>query len=107
MVVLGVTNTSEACMFHESNNPIYGLTKNPYSLNHSAGGSSGGSAAACAAGAVPVAVASDVGGSIRIPSHFCGLFGHKPTGGTGASCARARVALASTHTRSSRSPDRA
>ena len=81
MIVLGVTNTSEGCMFHESNNQVHGQTNNPYDLSRSPGGSSGGCAAICATGACPMAIASDVGGSIRIPSLFCGLFGHKPTGG--------------------------
>ena len=81
MIVLGVTNTSEACMFHESNNLVHGQTNNPYDLSRSPGGSSGGCAAITATGSVPMAIASDVGGSIRIPAAFCGLFGHKPTGG--------------------------
>ena len=81
MIVLGTSNISEGCMFHESNNLIYGQTNNPYNLSRSPGGSSGGCAAICAAGAVPLVICSDVGGSIRIPSFFCGLFGHKPTGG--------------------------
>eukprot|EP00943_MAST-04B_sp_MAST-4B-sp1_P002260 g2260.t1 len=81
MIVIGTSNISEGCMFHESNNLVYGQTNNPYDYSRSPGGSSGGCAAICAAGAVPLVICSDVGGSIRIPSFFCGLFGHKPTGG--------------------------
>lgn len=82
MIVLGGTNTSEACMFHESNNTIYGLTRNPYDLGRTVGGSSGGCAAAVASNICPVAITSDVGGSTRIPSLYCGLYGHKATGGS-------------------------
>ncbi|EKX50114.1 hypothetical protein GUITHDRAFT_103927 [Guillardia theta CCMP2712] len=77
-----VSNVSELCMWMESYNYVYGLTKNPYSLRHSVGGSSGGEAALVAScSCVPFGVGSDVGGSIRIPSAFNGVFGHKPTGG--------------------------
>ena len=81
MIVIGSSNISEGCMFHESNNLVYGQTNNPYDFSRSPGGSSGGCAAICASGAVPLVICSDVGGSIRIPSFFCGLFGHKPSGG--------------------------
>ena len=54
MVLLGVTNTSEACMFHESVNVVYGVTRNPHDLSRSAGGSSGGCASACAGASYPV-----------------------------------------------------
>ena len=69
-------------MFHESNNTIYGLTRNPYDLGRTVGGSSGGCAAAVASNICPVAITSDVGGSTRIPSLYCGLYGHKATGGS-------------------------
>ena len=82
MPILGTTNVSEACMFHESNNVVYGLTRNPHDIGRTAGGSSGGCGSGVAAGMAPVAVASDVGGSTRIPAFYNGLFGHKPTGGT-------------------------
>ena len=80
--ILATTNVSEACMFHESANVVYGRTRNPQDLTRSPGGSSGGCAALVAACAAPLAVTSDVGGSTRIPALYTGLFGHKPTGGT-------------------------
>ena len=79
-IVLASTNISEACMWHESTNHVYGSTNNPYDFSRTAGGSSGGCGAAVAACMVPVSIASDVGGSIRIPALYNGLFGHKPTG---------------------------
>ena len=82
MIIVGTANVSEGCMFHESDNPLYGLTRNPFDLQRTVGGSSGGCGCAIASGMVPIAVTSDVGGSTRIPSFYCGLFGHKPTGGT-------------------------
>lgn len=80
--ILATTNVSEACMFHETANVIYGRTRNPHDLTRSPGGSSGGCAALVGACAAPLAVTSDVGGSTRIPALYCGLFGHKPSGGT-------------------------
>ena len=80
-VILGVGNISEACMWMESSNPVHGVSSNPYDLARTPGGSSGGNASAVAAAGVPFAISSDVGGSIRIPCAFTGLFGHKPTGG--------------------------
>lgn len=80
-IVLGVTNVAEGGLWMESFNPIFGLTRNPWDLRRSAGGSSGGEAALIAAGGAPFGVGADIGGSIRIPAAFCGIFGHKPTGG--------------------------
>lgn len=80
-IPLGVTNTSEACMWMESNNRVYGLTRNPYDLGRTVGGSSGGEGAIIAAGGSPFGLGSDVGGSIRMPAFFNGIFGHKPSAG--------------------------
>lgn len=80
-VVLGKTNTPEFGHKADTTNPVFGVTRNPWSLDRSPGGSSGGSAAALAAGMVPLATGSDGGGSIRIPSAVCGLTGVKPTNG--------------------------
>jgi amidase len=80
-VILGKTNLPFSLADWQSNNPIYGRTNNPHDLYRSPGGSSGGSAAALASGMVPFEVGSDIGGSIRVPAHFCGVFGHKPTYG--------------------------
>jgi amidase len=80
-IILGKTNVPVALADWQSHNPIYGLTRNPWDLARSPGGSSGGSAAALAAGFVPLEIGSDIGGSIRVPAHFCGVFGHKPTYG--------------------------
>ncbi|MCA9632356.1 MAG: amidase [Myxococcales bacterium] len=80
-IPLGVTNTSELCMWMESVNNVYGRTNNPYDLGRIVGGSSGGEGAVIASGASPFGLGSDVGGSIRGPAFFNGIFGHKPTGG--------------------------
>jgi len=78
-VVLGKTNVPPSLGDWQAANPIYGRTSNPHDLARSPGGSSGGGAAALAAGMVPLEYGSDIGGSIRVPAHFCGVFGHKPT----------------------------
>ncbi len=80
-IPLGVTNVSELCMWMESNNRVYGLTRNPYDPRCTVGGSSGGEGAIVGAGGAPVGLGSDIGGSIRMPAFFNGVFGHKPTGG--------------------------
>lgn len=84
-VVLGKTNTPELAWKGDTINGWGGATANPWALDRSAGGSSGGSAAAVAAGLVPLATASDGGGSIRIPASACGLTGFKPSLGRIAS----------------------
>jgi len=66
-------------MWYESSNPIYGRTKNPYNPMRIAGGSSGGEGSILGSGASVIGVGADVGGSIRLPSFFNGIFGHKPT----------------------------
>ena len=80
-IPLGVTNISELCMWLESNNRVYGRTNNPYDASRIVGGSSGGEGAIVGAGASPFGVGSDIGGSIRLPAFFNGVFGHKPSGG--------------------------
>lgn len=78
-VLIGATNVPVNLSDWQSYNPIYGTTNNPWDLKRTPGGSSGGSAAALAAGLGYLSVGSDIGGSIRVPSHFCGIYGHKPT----------------------------
>ncbi|QUD89246.1 amidase family protein [Phenylobacterium montanum] len=80
-VILGKTNVPPHLGDWQSNNPVYGRTLNPHDHARSPGGSSGGSSAALAAGMVPLEFGSDIGGSIRVPAHFCGVFGHKPSWG--------------------------
>ena len=80
-IPLGVTNISELCMWMESNNKVYGRTNNPYDLTRTVGGSSGGEGAIIGAGGSPFGLGSDIGGSIRMPAFFNGIFGHKPSAG--------------------------
>src|SRR3989454_2582170 len=80
-VVLGVTNTPELLMAWETDNLLYGRTNNPWDLSRTSGGSSGGEAAAIASGCSAGGVGSDGGGSIRVPAHFSGVCGLKPTPG--------------------------
>lgn len=78
-VIMGKTNVSLLMGDIQSANPVFGRTNNPWNLERTPGGSSGGAAAAVAAGLTPLEVGSDLGGSIRLPAHFCGVYGFKPT----------------------------
>jgi amidase len=78
-VILGKTNVALHLADWQSYNDIYGTTNNPWDLTRTPGGSSGGSAAALAAGFVPLELGSDIGGSLRAPAHYCGVFAHKPS----------------------------
>jgi amidase len=80
-IILGKTNTPELTLSYETDNLIYGRTSNPYDLGRTSGGSSGGAAAILAVGGSPIDVGSDTAGSIRVPAHFCGITGLKPTFG--------------------------
>ena len=80
-LVLGKTNAAEMAMDYTADNPVFGRTNNPYDLSLTPGGSSGGEAAAISSGMSPCGLGSDLAGSIRIPSHFCGIAGLKPTVG--------------------------
>ena len=80
-IPIAVTNTSEATMWIESNNRLYGRTNNAYDSTRTAGGSSGGEGAAVGSGMAPFGLGSDIGGSIRLPAFFNGVFGHKPSPG--------------------------
>jgi len=80
-IVVGKTNTPDLTLSYETNNLVYGRTNNPYDLARTPGGSSGGAAAIVAAHGVPLDIGSDTGGSIRVPAHFCGIAGIRPTSG--------------------------
>src|SRR3989449_5303068 len=80
-IILGTTNTPELLMAWETDNLLYGRTNNPWDLTRTPGGSSGGEAAAIASGMSAGGVGSDGGGSIRVPAHFSGICGLKPTPG--------------------------
>ncbi|KAJ8315772.1 hypothetical protein KUTeg_007922 [Tegillarca granosa] len=76
-----MTNVSELCMWYESANRLYGRTKNPYNTARIVGGSSGGEGCIISAGGAVIGIGSDIGGSIRMPAFFNGIFGHKPSRG--------------------------
>jgi fatty acid amide hydrolase len=78
-IMLGKTNVPQLLLAQETENAVYGVTNNPWNLERVPGGSSGGEAAAVAAGMSPLGIGTDIGGSIRIPAHFCGVVGFKPT----------------------------
>lgn len=78
-IVLGKTNLPQLMIWHECDNPVYGRTNNPWDLERTPGGSTGGEAAIIAARGSPLGLGNDLGGSIRVPCHFCGIHGFKPT----------------------------
>ena len=80
-IVYGKTNLPIFAGDIQSYNEVYGTTNNPHDVTRTCGGSSGGSAAALAMGFTPIEVGSDIGGSIRVPAHYCGVKGHKPSYG--------------------------
>src|SRR2546427_8364923 len=80
-VIVGKTNTSEFGHKAVTDNPLFGVTRNPWDPTLTPGGSSGGAAAAVASGVGPMALGTDAGGSVRIPAAFCGVFGFKPSFG--------------------------
>ncbi len=80
-IVMAHTNVPQLMIFHETDNPIYGRTNNPWNLNRVPGGSTGGEAALIAAGGSPLGLGGDLGGSIRLPCNWCGISGLKPTSG--------------------------
>jgi amidase len=80
-IVLGKTNCARLCCDIQTRNPLFGTTNNPYDVDRTCGGSSGGEAAAVALGMSPLGIGSDTGGSIRIPSSYCGVFGLKTSVG--------------------------
>lgn len=80
-IIMGKTNMSMLATDFQSDSPVFGRANNPWNLDFTPGGSSGGSGAAVAAGLSPLDLGSDLGGSIRVPAHFCGVFGLKPTEG--------------------------
>jgi amidase len=80
-VVFGKTNTPALAMDCQTYNSLFGTTSNPWDTSRATGGSSGGAAAALAAGLTPLELGTDIGGSIRNPAHYCGVYGHKPSFG--------------------------
>ena len=94
-VVFGKTNVPVSLADWQSYNPVYGATSNPWNLAHTPGGSSGGAAAAMAAGFSALELGSDIGGSIRVPAHYCGVFGHKPSWGLCSGRGQSLVPVAS------------
>lgn len=80
-ILIGVTNVPELNLWIETRNYVYGQTNNPYNTNRIAGGSSGGEASIVSCCGSPIGLGTDIGGSARLPAYFCGVYGHKLTGG--------------------------
>ena len=80
-IVLGKTNVAQILFFTETDNPLYGRSNNPWNVERSPGGSSGGQAAIIAAGGSPLGLGTDIGGSLRVPAHYCGIAALRPTAG--------------------------
>lgn len=80
-IIIGKTNLPELGLIAITDNPLFGVTKNPWDTSRTPGGSSGGSAVAVATGMSPISIGNDGGGSIRIPASFCGIYGFKPSTG--------------------------
>ncbi|PNF23846.1 hypothetical protein B7P43_G13733 [Cryptotermes secundus] len=80
-ILIAVTNIPEYNLWCESRNNVYGQTLNPYNTTRTVGGSSGGEASIIATSGSPMGIGTDIGGSIRMPAFYCGIFGHKPTTG--------------------------
>ena len=78
-ILFGKTNVATMLGDYQTNNPLFGRTNNPWDIHRTSGGSSGGAAAALAAGMTPFEIGTDLSSSIRVPAHFCGIFGLKPT----------------------------
>lgn len=78
-IPIALTNVPELLLWFASSNKLYGTTNNPFDLTRTPGGSSGGEAALVSACGTPLSICSDIGGSIRMPAFYCGLFGHKPS----------------------------
>jgi amidase len=76
-IITGKTNLPYACNDWQANSPIYGTTNNPWDHSRTPGGSTGGGSAALAAGLTPLEIGSDIGGSVRVPASFCGVYGHR------------------------------
>ena len=78
-VIFGKTNVPDGLADHQASSSLFGITNNPWNVGLTCGGSSGGSAAALAAGFTSLELGSDLGGSLRVPAHFCGVYSHKPS----------------------------
>jgi amidase len=95
-IVWGKTNTPVKAADWQTYNALYGITNNPWDLERTPGGSSGGSAAALAAGLTALEIGADIGGSLRVPASFCGVFAHKPTYGIARKASNDRRGAAET-----------